>query len=457
MKIFLLSSFFILSLCIESDFEIIYSKWDENNIIGSLRDTAIEVEASFGENMDTYKLILDTGSQAMVLPGVGADVQGDFKKYNILSNSFEKLEDIPKYSGEKFHSGTFGKDFFKLGNSETLKKKISFYVAKEYKIYYNSYKYSFIGLKTFVNGNESKLNIIEQMKDNDLISNSTWFLDFKSDTKGKFVLGLLPHLAYKDKYNEKDMYIYKTHTSFIYAITMKEIYYGKMEKYDNRTSGDPQHTTIIFNLNSRLIQCTSDFGDILYNKFFRKQKENNICKDDILELYEDEYKYYYCEKDKLNMGEMENINFLTDIQSENMTFVLEPKDLFYEHNGLLYFLVIFKIPVPGVTSESEWVVGTPFLKKYLITFNRNDKLLYFYKKTNNENEGNESMNRSLHLKYIITISVLSVVFLASIGVLIFYIMKIKPRKRKANELDDTFDYQEKKTEEGDSKLINDDN
>ena len=155
MKIFLLSSFFILSLCIESDFEIIYSKWDENNIIGSLRDTAIEVEASFGENMDTYKLILDTGSQAIVLPGVGADVQGDFKKYNILSNSFEKLEDIPKYSGEKFHSGTFGKDFFKLGNSETLKKKISFYVAEEYKIYYNSYKYSFIGLKTFVNGNES--------------------------------------------------------------------------------------------------------------------------------------------------------------------------------------------------------------------------------------------------------------------------------------------------------------
>ena len=112
MKIFLLSSFFILSLCIASAFEIIYSKWDENNIIGSLRDTAIEVEASFGENMDTYKLILDTGSQAMVLPGVGADVQGDFKKYKILSNSFEKLEDIPKYSGEKFHSGTFGKEAF---------------------------------------------------------------------------------------------------------------------------------------------------------------------------------------------------------------------------------------------------------------------------------------------------------------------------------------------------------
>ena len=130
MKIFLLSSFFLLSLCLESDFEIQYDNLYENNIIEALKNIIIEVEASFGENMDTYKLILDTGSQAIVLPGVGADVQGDFKKYNILSNSFEKLEDIPKYSGEKFHSGTFGKDFFKLGNSETLKKKISYYVSK---------------------------------------------------------------------------------------------------------------------------------------------------------------------------------------------------------------------------------------------------------------------------------------------------------------------------------------
>ena len=157
------------------------------------------------------------------------------------------------------------------------------------------------------------------------------------------------------------------------------------------------------------------------------------------------------------MDEMENINFLTDIQSDNITFVLEPKDLFYEHNGFLIFLVIYRLENPDNDQETVWNIGTPFLKKYLITFNRNDKLLYFYKKTNNEDGGNESTNQSLHIKYIIIISVLSVVFLASIGTLIFYIIKIKPRKRKANELDDTFDYQEKKTEGGDSALINDDN
>ena len=459
MKIFLLSSFFFLSLCLESDFEIQYDNLYENNIIESLKNIIIEVEASFGENMDTYKLILDPDTQAMVLPGVEFEESEDIKKYNISSNTFEKLENIPSYPLEKYYSGTFGKDIFKLGNSETLKKKISFYVANTYKNIFHSKTYAYIGLKVFVNGDESKLNIIEQMKENDLISNTTWFLDFKSDTKGKFVLGLLPHLAYKDKYNEKDMYKLKVHSTFIssYGLKLHEIYYGKEEKYENRTSGDPLHVLIKFNINSRIIQCTYDFGIILHNKFFRNKIENNVCKDEIINISNDNYKYYYCQRDKFNMDEMENINFLTDIQSDNITFVLEPKDLFYEHNGFLIFLVIYRLENPDNDQETVWNIGTPFLKKYLITFNRNDKLLYFYKKTNNEDGGNESTNQSLHIKYIIIISVLSVVFLASIGTLIFYIIKIKPRKRKANELDDTFDYQEKKTEGGDSALINDDN
>jgi len=57
-------------------------------------------------------------------------------------------------------------------------------------------------------------------------------------------------------------------------------------------------------------------------------------------------------------------------------------------------------------------------------------------------------------KYIIIIVVLSVVLLGSIGFLVFYILKIKPRKKKANELDDDFDYQSKQNEEGTSPIIN---
>ena len=76
MKILLLLSLFLLSLGMESNFEIQHSNWDDNKIMESLRRIGIEVEASFGENLDTYKLILDIHTQAIVLPGVETDVQG---------------------------------------------------------------------------------------------------------------------------------------------------------------------------------------------------------------------------------------------------------------------------------------------------------------------------------------------------------------------------------------------
>ena len=261
------------------------------------------------------------------------------------------------------------------------------------------------------------------------------------------------------------MYKYKTHTDFPYALKFQEIYYGKKEKYDKKTSGDTRYTTIKFNTNSRLTQGTSYFESILYDKFFSKQIENDVCRYRILNIDPDEYKYYYCNKNMLSMTEMENINFLTDIQSDNMTFVLEPKDLFYEHKGVLYSLVIYKTENSMTFPDTEWVDGTPFLKKYLITFDRNDKLIYFYKEANNENEGNEgnegnkgneNNKKNLEVKYKILIFFLIVAFLASIGGLIFYIIKIKSRKKKANELYNDYVYLDKNSENSDSVLIRDD-
>ena len=65
---------------------------------------------------------------------------------------------------------------------------------------------------------------------------------------------------------------------------------------------------------------------------------------------------------------MENLNFVTSVMSDNMTFVFEPKDLFYEKDNIYYFLIIYK-PIDHITSpDSEWLVGTLFLQKYLLAF-----------------------------------------------------------------------------------------
>ena len=122
MKFLLLLSLFFISFCIEADFELKYNNWDDEKIINSLKNTYIEVEASFGLNMDKFKLELDIGTQATVIPDVECSECKNVKRFNISeSNSFiEEKKDIP-YTGEKFRQGTFGNDNFKLGNSDNDK------------------------------------------------------------------------------------------------------------------------------------------------------------------------------------------------------------------------------------------------------------------------------------------------------------------------------------------------
>ena len=158
---------------------------------------------------------------------------------------------------------------------------------------------------------------------------------------------------------------------------------------------------------------------------------------------------------------MENVNFEIPHQNGNMTFVLEPKDLFYEYKDVLYFLIIYKPDYYIGDKDIYWIIGSVFLQKYLLTFNRKEKLIYFYKKkidqinndgNNNPKNPNEKEGEQ-DTKYIIIIAVISVLLIACIAILIIYITKKIPRKKKANELDDDFEYQTTPNKEGGKSLL----
>ena len=452
---YLFSSFFILLFCYESDFELQYSNYNENNIISSFRNIFLEIDVSFGpgSNSNKYKLTLDPDSHGTIIPGINSNAKGNVQKYKI-TNDFKMNKNITVIYSEKFYSGLKGEDTIQIGNSEPIKDKVSFVVANEFtSVGTNLNKYAFFGLKNSINDDIYQLNIISQMKENNLINYPSWFLSFNSDSKGKFVIGTLPHLYDNNTYYETDMAKENCIAPCnIISIQFQDIYYGNKNDYDNRESVSPQHTTVYFSLYSRLIRCTPDFGDIIHKKFFEKHIKNLNCNQG---TFPDKYIYYYCNKKSINISEMENLNFVTSVMSDNMTFVFEPKDLFYEKDNIYYFLIIYK-PIDHITSpESEWLVGTLFLQKYLLSFNRNDRMIYFYKTTHtNDTSGNDNNGKGLSTKYIVIIVVLCVVLLGIIGSLIFYIIKIKPRKKRANELADDFDYQEKQNEEGETAIIN---
>lgn len=166
-NLYLFSSLFILILSYETNFEIIYSNYNENDIISTFRRSYLEIEASFGSgsNSNKYKLLLDPQSHATVIPGTDSNAKGDVQKYKV-TDDFKLNMNIPTAYSEKFYSGLKGEDTIQIGNSISIKSGVSFVVAKEYSSsgdFMN--KYAFLGIKNSNNDDPFSLNLVGQMKE----------------------------------------------------------------------------------------------------------------------------------------------------------------------------------------------------------------------------------------------------------------------------------------------------
>ena len=110
-------------------------------------------------------------------------------------------------------------------------------------------KYAFLGIKNSNNDDPFSLNLIGQMKEKKLIEYPTWFLNFNSDSKGKFVLGTLPHLYDNITYNETDMSTEKCRAPCnILSVQFQEIYYGNKNDYENKKAIVTSHGIVYFTL-----------------------------------------------------------------------------------------------------------------------------------------------------------------------------------------------------------------
>ena len=107
---------------------------------------------------------------------------------------------------------------------------------------------------------------------------------------------------------------------------------------------------------------------------------------------------------------------------------------------MIYFKVYFHIIL-----STSWNLGRDFLKKYRLSFSYDSSIILYHKnkiinniKDNIINESNNN-NKSKILKIFFIILLCLAIFI--LGFLFHKAMIKKPRKAKANELDDEFDYQ----------------
>ena len=134
---------------------------------------------------------------------------------------------------------------------------------------------------------------------------------------------------------------------------------------------------------------------------------------------------FYCDKN-IKLEDFYNLTFKS--KEFNYTFVLNYNDLFLEINNKIYFLMFFRKD----TTEFFWIFGEPFFKKYQIIFDEEKGIIGFYnlKKI-------KAFNYSLLFIFLLIILVILL-----ISVIIRMII-IKPRKLRANELEDNYDYIQK--------------
>ena len=143
-----------------------------------------------------------------------------------------------------------------------------------------------------------------------------------------------------------------------------------------------------------------------------------------------EYTIYYCDK-KQAVNYIEKYFPILKFCMKQYGFCLEfdYKDLFREANGILYFLVIFKSKEKKIY---RFTIGQMLLKKYLITFNYDTKMIGFYNK-NIKIEKNEADKLKIYYEYnakVIFIIIISFIFFLIIGFLLGKKIYEKTRKKR---------------------------
>ena len=303
-----------------------------------------------------------------------------------------------------------------------------------------------------------------------LINIYKWFIYYSEDNNNYLVIGASPNevknpktgnLLYPEYDKEKN---YGKINDILGILNKREmkLKFDDIYLIDNNNDKTEIHFEDNKNFFGKLIPNigfivgTKDYSNYVEKNIFEKYLNNNKCKKGKFnqrpDLTGQEYEFYYCEESLYDtMKSLYNkIIFKHTALSEN--FELDFNDVFIKQNKYLIFLIIF-----STHEHFYWSLGKPFMKKYQFEFDFENKYIGYYKiqKKENNNKNKENNENDNSLKYIlISIGVIILAgILITLGIIIgkYY---FKMRKKRANELEDDFDYQQKK-DSNPTPIIND--
>ena len=355
------------------------------------------------------------------------------------SSSFLSLSERPTYFGEHdFTQALKSKEIIRLNNDSLILENFTFLLGVLDNQYHR--ESGVLGLKIpEYDWRVKDVCFVKQLKERELIKKYNFFIKYnESNYDGNLIIGGLPHEIEPEKFDKNKFdEFYAEIVSSSLGLKVKEANYGN-DLIDCEFN-------VELAIEENLIRGTKEMKEKLTEYFFKKYIDRKICQKSIFSYLDNENnEFFYCSK-KLNLSEFKNI--ILSIDNSELTIELTYNDLFYEYNNNYYFLMYFPTKYYSFTF---FRLGKVLFKKYVLTFNHDNKMIGYYKSDNKKTKDNESISKDenkFNIKdYYFLIPWIIVIFLIIIVILlVIYIIYYKPwknRTKRANELlDDNYSYE----------------
>ena len=289
-----------------------------------------------------------------------------------------------------------------------------------------------VGIGPFDKNFDEENNFFKILKKNNLINTYYYYFEFEhyKDTNGKLIIGDLPHILFPNKFSEDDLMLINNYIESYYIrnwrflfdrifINQTFLYYKKVE----------------LQFDSDIIIGTYELEMYLNSHFF-----NNFTKDvnffnDTFKPYDNLYTKYTFYYFNINLKEtlyrlIPSIKF--DSNDLNYTFEITNDELFIIKGNYIYLKILF----PLTKQQDYFILGRTFTIKYPFVFNPDLKQIGFYKKFTTNKKEDFNYWKLIKIFIIIFTSILLIIIGIKIGKYLYGVN----RKRRANELDDDYEY-----------------
>ena len=367
------------------------------------------VNLFIGSPEQEIKSIIQMNKRELFIPNIL--VNGNYNENK--SNSYFNLQFnwFLDYNGKQYNAKK-SKEKIILScklceNDKMIKNNFSFYLVNEQKEN-ESLNFGLIGLQSVEKKDE--FNFWNQINEKKIIS-----YNFIKENIGEVNLGIYPHEINKKLDKETIKTIKTSFALYDFMIEFSNISYGNKSDFEKR---------VVFPNNIKGIIASKNYQEYINQTFFNDLFKTKKCFSEILndtQEYYNKLMIYYCDKD-IDIKNFESIKFYS--KEANFTFILDYKDLFQLYNNKFVFLSFFH------SSYSIWKLGEIFQKKYKMYLDIDNKVFGFYI--------NYINNNYVNLYVVVIFVLITIIFLLSFF-LYFTIVK-KPRKIRANELDDNYEY-----------------